>query len=191
MRKKGTDTIKIKGTKRHSKSFIKYDNLPHSTSSSRNNIYKWGQNVSSGKMMVKDKTDHGINAIHLEHSQEVQNWLSTLDYTNLRRNKLINDSQNKPLKKKTSKQDSKSRNGDNKGSLNPKKLLNGRIQDVSNIDTKNSLNISNFLNCSMHPKMRKTEMKKKFEKKVGRNAYKTISGKSNSRSQNRYSHFLI
>ena len=76
--------------------------------------------------------------------------------------------------------------GINKMGLNYQKHLKERVQDVSKVYTDNQLNISNFLNWSMHPKMQKMKKKrKKSDGKIGKNDYKTSSGKSNSRSQSR------
>lgn len=160
-----------------------WDTIPQSANSSRNKVS--GAMSALSHLKVKNTIVPNISAIRLENSQEIPSSFSTLDNANLRKRRRGMDSAHKSESESLSKNTSKAK-GDKRGSikqLKNQKYFKDRIKDASNIYTNSSVNISNFLNWSMHPRMLKS--KKKRSEKAPKNAYSSVSRKNNYRSQSR------
>ncbi|CAI2385255.1 unnamed protein product [Moneuplotes crassus] len=155
-----------------------WDKISQSTSSSRNKIA--GAMSALSQVKGKNTIVPDISAIRLENSQEIPNSFSTLDHLHMKRKR--GDSAHKSDSEIGSKNPSKVKI-ERRAASKQQKLFHERVKDASNIYTQSSLNIANFLNCSMHPRMQKTKKKKKSDKIISKNAYRTAVSKNNCRSQ--------
>ena len=144
-----------------SKTTIKWDNLPQSACSSRNKTHGRIPTSSNDKVANKNTIGPSISAIRLEHSQEIPNCFSTLAPSHYKKSIRINEGRNKSDNGLGSKKASRNKQAEKtKILLKPQKQFNERVQEVTNIYNNSSLNIADFLNSSLNPKMNKTKKKK-------------------------------